>query len=182
MEFPDTCIKGVPNASFVHDGLIGTDLFYFKECDARDDGWVEQSINITAQCRTSRPISGGQCQRRTATYRLKVPILRSNVNWQDDEHAIEFTLNQTKKGTEELHFKAGVAIVPRPEIDRIRERYIQMDILSYERRTLEDNPYHGNILLRVNMIKSPIMKQIAGTLAMYSQYLPRDELDPKQSW
>jgi hypothetical protein len=140
MEFPENCIKGIPHASFVRDGWIGSELFYFKDRDLRLDGWVEQSIN-----------------------------------WQDDENAVGFTLRQVKKETGEFQFKAGVAVLPRVEIDRIRSRYAHLDMLSYERQPLEDNYYHGNILLQRQMLKMPIMRQIAGALAMYAQYVPREE-------
>lgn len=143
MEYPDKCIKGIPNNSFVRDGLIGSDLFYFKDRDARDDEWIEQSIN-----------------------------------WHDDEQAVQFTLNQTKEEIGELHFKAGIALLPRAEIDRIREKCALLDRLSYERYPLEYNPYHGNILLHVSILKSPRMKQIAATLALHAQYIPRTAQDP----
>ncbi|MCI0485871.1 MAG: hypothetical protein L0229_04640 [Blastocatellia bacterium] len=44
MSFPDNCIRGVPNTSFLNDeGSVGSHLFYFT--NGRDDGWIEQSIN-----------------------------------------------------------------------------------------------------------------------------------------
>ena len=136
MEFAENCIRGIPNRDFLTSGrLVATHLFYFKEDDARDDGWIEQSIN-----------------------------------WQDDDHAVEFTLRQ-KKENGQLQFRAGVAIVPRVEIDRIRERSMHGSVLSYERRALPDNPYHGNMLLRCNTDRA-VMKQIAATLALYAQYVP----------
>jgi hypothetical protein len=46
MSFPNNLIRGIPNADFlVDDGkTVGTHLFYFNK-DARDDGWIEQSVN-----------------------------------------------------------------------------------------------------------------------------------------
>jgi hypothetical protein len=100
-----------------------------------------------------------------------------SINWQDDDHAIQFTLNQTKAdGT--LHFKAGVALLPRIEIDRIRDKFARIGLISYERKSLPGNPYHGNILLNSEMVKLPVMKAIAGTLALNSQYLARSDVDP----
>jgi hypothetical protein len=139
MIFPDNGIKGIPNSSFLYNGespQIATHLFYFKEEDARDDGWTEQSIN-----------------------------------WEDDGNAVNFTLNQTKADGDK-QFKAGVAILPRVEIDRIRQRPTHADVLSYERQALPENPYHGNILLRTGKVKPPIMRQIAATLALYATYVP----------
>ena len=47
MEFPETCIKGIPNATdFVTpDGEVRAHLFDFKLDSVRDDEWLEQSIN-----------------------------------------------------------------------------------------------------------------------------------------
>ena len=112
MSFPDNCIKGILNNSFLveDDGSIAAHLFHFKPEHARDDGWVEQSIN-----------------------------------WEDDESVIEFTLTQ-RKDDGELQFKTGIAIIPREEIDRLNRRPTVSGILSYERQTLEDNPYHRKYL------------------------------------
>ena len=141
MEFPENCIRGIPNRDFLTPGrLVATHLFYFSD-DARDDGWIEQSIN-----------------------------------WQDDDQAIEFTLRQRKEDGQ-LQFRAGVAIVPRVELDRIRERSIHGSALSYERRALPDNPYHGNMLLRYDTDKA-VMRQIAATLALYAQHIPAYGAEP----
>ncbi len=140
MEYPENCIRGVPNETFIRENfIIGSDLFYFKDRDSQEDGWTDLSIN-----------------------------------WQDDDLAIEFTMNQKKDGSDELQFKAGVVIVPRDEIDRIKNRYTRMNKLSYERVPLEENKYHGNLLLSNDMVKTPIMKQIAGIIAYYSIYVPRN--------
>ena len=130
MCFPDNCIRGIPNPSFLlDDGSVGSHLFHFKEEDVRVDGWTAQSIN-----------------------------------WEDDGFAIEFTLNQRKENGER-QFKAGVAIIPRDEIDRLNRRPTVKGILSYERQCLADNPYHGNILLRTDVPK-PTMRKIAAGLAL----------------
>ena len=137
MAFPENCLRGVPNDSFVRKGVIGSELFYFYSRDSRDDGWTEQSIN-----------------------------------WQDDEQTIEFTLSQLKENSE-LHFKTGVVIIRRFELDRIRDRYAHMNLLSYERQATEENPHHGNILLNNEMVDSPLMKQVASAIALYSEFVPR---------
>lgn len=46
MSFPDNCLKGIPNQSFISQNAIGSHLFYFYEDrHRREDGWTEQSIN-----------------------------------------------------------------------------------------------------------------------------------------
>lgn len=130
MSYPENAIKGIPDNSFlIADGSVGSHLFYFKSEHARDDGWIEQSIN-----------------------------------WEDDESVLGFTLSQTKeKG--EIQFKAGAAILPRQEIDRLNNRPTIKGLLSYERQPLDNNSYHGNILLKVHVPK-PTMKKIAAGLAL----------------
>jgi len=128
MGFPKNCIRGIPDASYLPDGIVGSHLFYFDRPD-RGDGWKDQSIN-----------------------------------WQDDDSAIEFTLNQRKENGQ-LHFRAGAVILPRLEIDRLNRRPSVNGVLSYERQPLHNNRYHGNILLRSNVPKHQ-MKQIAAGLAL----------------
>jgi hypothetical protein len=45
MAFPNTCLRGIPNNSYlVEDGSVGAHLFHFED-KPRGDGWIEQSIN-----------------------------------------------------------------------------------------------------------------------------------------
>ena len=127
-DYPNNCIKGIKSATFVVGEKVGTHLFYF-DSQARQDGWMEQSIN-----------------------------------WEDDCGVIDFTLQQ-RKTDQTLQFKAGIAIIPRNEIDRIMLLPGSVDLLSYERQALPDNPYHGNILLKEGT-PNHVMVQIAGSLAL----------------
>lgn len=46
MNFPDNCIRGIPNNTFLNmDGSVGSHLFHFDVEIDRGDGWTEQSIN-----------------------------------------------------------------------------------------------------------------------------------------
>ena len=90
-------------------------------------------------------------------------VVEQSINWADNESVIDFTLNQ-KKDNGDLQFRAGVAILPRSEIDRLSRLPAIRGLLSYERSPLDGNPYHGNLLLQPNVPKL-IMKQIAGNIA-----------------
>lgn len=97
--------------------------------------------------------------------------VEQSINWEDDKTAIDFSLSQ-KKDDEGLQFKAGVAIVPLSEIDRLRRNPNIMGLLSYERSPLTDNPYHGNLLLKADVPKR-IMRKIAAGLALaVSEIIP----------
>ena len=90
--------------------------------------------------------------------------VEQSINWEDDESVVDLTLNQ-RKGDGELQFKEGVAILPRSEIDRLSSLPTIRGLLSYERSSLDDNPYHGNLLLQAN-VPDRTMKQIAASLAL----------------
>lgn len=95
-----------------------------------------------------------------------------SINWEDHDSVIEFTLQQTKEDGN-LQFKGGAAIVPREEIERLNNQPTIKGLVSYERSPIQGNPFHGNILLRVNTSK-PTMKLIAAGLALaVSKIIPQ---------
>jgi len=130
MDYPPTCIKGVPNVTFLNDeGCVGMQLFLFDGSGDRGDGWLE-----------------------------------SSVNWRDDEEAVAVTLRQ-RKADGQIQFRIGAALLPRDEIEQLRRRPLLVGLLEYERRPLDDNPYHGNILVRAGTSK-PTRNLIASGLAL----------------
>jgi hypothetical protein len=139
MEYPDICLKGIPNDTYLlkESKGVATHLFYFTE-KPREDNWVPQS-----------------------------------VNWEDDPLAIKHTLEQRRTTDGELQFQAGVAKVPRESLDNLKNQPMVKDILSYERRSLPENKYHGNLLLFKNT--DPLkMKQIAASIALLvSEIIPQ---------
>jgi hypothetical protein len=90
--------------------------------------------------------------------------IEQSINWEDDDTVLELTLNQ-KKESGELQFRAGVAKISQIELNRLSTQPTVSGIFSYERRTLENNPYHGNLLLRSGTPK-PTMKKIAAGIAL----------------
>ena len=99
-------------------------------------------------------------------------FVEQSINWEDNEFVIDFTLNQ-KRENGNLQFNAGVAVLPRSEIDRLNRRLAIRGLLSYERSPLNDNPYYGNLLLQANVPKAK-MRQIAAGLALaVSKIIPQ---------
>lgn len=88
-----------------------------------------------------------------------------SINWYDDEEALLTIFNQKKKGTEEYQFKVGGAIMSRTELDRLKKKPQIKGKLSYERREVEGNKYHGNILLKKDTTKS-VKNLVASNLAL----------------
>jgi hypothetical protein len=106
-------------------------------------------------------------EKRTASQRTDSNEEES-INWNDDQNALNFTLNQKKKNSDTYMF-IGVITLRRKDIDYIRKLPTIRDILSYERKNDEDNPeniYHGNLLLRKDTPKH-IKASIKGTIATH---------------
>jgi len=74
-----------------------------------------------------------------------------SINWMDDEHTIDFTLQQ-KNDEKELLFMVGVAILPLFDLDKIRKRHT--NFFHYERQSKPNNGYHGNLLLNDDTSKT----------------------------
>ena len=133
MAFPNRCIRGIPNETYLEGGLlVSYNLFPFDKTRCRPDGWVPESIN-----------------------------------WMDNENVIEFTLSQKKENGEE-QFRAGIAILFRDELDKLKRRAGITEFLDYERSPLPTNDYHGNILLN-NGISSILKTMVRSALALASE-------------
>lgn len=101
-------------------------------------------------------------------------MLEVSINWVDDEEAVELALNQ-KKENGKLQFSAGVA---RLELEMVKLflRSFTPEVFSYERAPLEDNSYHGNLLVSANanrQIRQLIMNGLA--LAAGTNIIPPKE-------
>ena len=99
-------------------------------------------------------------------------FIEQSINWEDNEIVIDFTLNQ-KRENGNLQFNAGVAVLPRSEIDRLNRRPAIRGLLSYERSPLNDNPYHGNLLLQANVPKAKMRQITAGLALAVSKIIPQ---------
>lgn len=86
-----------------------------------------------------------------------------SVNWHDDENARKIAFEQ-KKEDQTLQFKSGIALLSKPELDRIIKTKSAENRLSYERRRLPENSYHGNLLLDKGTPKL-VMQKIAASIA-----------------
>lgn len=94
-----------------------------------------------------------------------------SVNWYDDDQAVTCTLEQKKE--DQFQFKTGYAILPTSEIDRLNTQPSISNALSYERSPLDDNPYHGNLLIKNDVPKSK-RKMISAAIALtYTKIIER---------
>lgn len=95
-----------------------------------------------------------------------------SINWHDDEGAVQVLLNQ-KKANGEIQFKIGYAVIPREELDHLIKQPTVNEALKYERHQIENNPYHGNILVRGNLSKPKIRQLQAGLALLVSVVVRR---------
>ena len=96
-----------------------------------------------------------------------------SINWDDDDGAGKALLDQ-KKENGEIQFKVGFAVVPRKEIDHLICQPTVNGVLAYERHKLENNPYHGNLLLKGDLPKPTIRKLQAGLALLVSKIIRRE--------
>ncbi len=92
----------------------------------------------------------------------------SSINWEDDDGAVECLLMKEKGG--ELHFRGGVVRVSRDKVDGIIEHFKVDKEFSYERKPIEGNEYHGNLLFAEN-IKSELKRTICGALSLIARFV-----------
>lgn len=79
--------------------------------------------------------------------------LEASINWEDDDKAVIVLLEQKKDGTEEQMFKYGYVRLPLNLVRMTLKSLIDKEYLNFERKPLDKNPYHGNILIPVNIKK-----------------------------
>lgn len=91
----------------------------------------------------------------------------ASITWYDNEEALNIAWNQKSSFREGIQFKAGVAILSRKMLDVVIHRPNVMNALDYERRPTQDNPYHGNLLMKQGL-SNGIKRSIIGALAMMS--------------
>jgi hypothetical protein len=91
-------------------------------------------------------------------------LIEESINWEDDQHAIPFTLSQINADGS-TQFRGGVAAIPTSELAHICALPTVGARLTYERAALDGNAYHGNLLLARGTPK-PVKRGIAAVLAM----------------
>jgi len=93
-----------------------------------------------------------------------------------DEDAIAFTLKQTNEDGS-LQFKVGIAILAHIELNKLKKHH--EDLFDYERRPMEGNKYHGNLLLRDGLRKER-KNMIRSALAIMSEVILRENIQEKK--
>lgn len=100
-----------------------------------------------------------------------------SINWEDSDEAVDVLLKQKKEGSEDPQFKVGFARMSMASIKDVLRPHISDKSFSYERKPVEGNPFHGNLLVVANL-NGQIIKNIRyslATIATADVYFRSDE-------
>lgn len=104
-------------------------------------------------------------------------IQECSVNWNDDAGSL-LQIAAQKKENGQKQFKYGACQISRAVIDRMSGLAAAIAAgFNYERKPVEGNPYHGNLLCKTELSRSG-KKALCGMLAMsYDRLYTREQLD-----
>ena len=96
----------------------------------------------------------------------------ASINWLDDDGAIALALNQRKENGK-IQFSGGVARINLDYAKMILHNFSQVGF-SYERAPLENNKFHGNLLLANSLSKQTRQMLMTGlALAAGTNIIPQ---------
>ena len=90
-----------------------------------------------------------------------------SINWNDDEHSIEVLFNQRRENGK-IHFKVGAVKMDLAFTKHVLKAHIDSQEFAFERREVEGNKYHGNLLIKANVPKS-IQQLVTNGLALVAR-------------
>lgn len=99
----------------------------------------------------------------------------ASINWNDDSEALTLLLNQKKKDGS-FQFKGGAVKISVPNMKMYLDDYLQNGYFKYERRRIEGNIYHGNLLTKSDITK-PYRSAISAALSLLANknLIPRED-------
>lgn len=147
MQFPDSFCRGV----------IRFDENFFSRIDLKETNGVSYRPNpsvFSAFSQANPPRKDGYCE--------------LSINWIDDSGAIEL-LFRHRSDNGDYQYKGGVCIVNLAVYTSLIRLF---GYLSYERKELPENRYHGNLLMEKLSLPEPVKKQVYSFLATSSEHRP----------
>lgn len=127
----------------------------------RKSEWVKQQKHIAAAAFVADDKAADEA-RKAAGHEPAGSEL--SINWEDGPHVEELTLATQ-------HARHGAARVTRADLDHVN-RFSRLDgVVAYERRVVENNPHHGNILY----VEGPpvgLRASAAAMIAASSEFVP----------
>lgn len=87
-----------------------------------------------------------------------------SINWNDNAKALEKLLVQRKENRK-LQFSGGAAKLSLPTVKQVLKSFIDENQFNYERRPVEENEFHGNLLISADLNKQ-LRTQVSNGLAL----------------
>ena len=101
-------------------------------------------------------------------------FLELSINWEDDDHAI-IEIHSRKKENGNLQFKNGAVRILLSDLNLLNDFPQVAGAISYERRRLSNNPYHGNLLISENIPKHRIKAISSAIILIASDPIDRNK-------
>ncbi len=87
-----------------------------------------------------------------------------SINWNDDERSLDKVLTQTKANGK-IQFCGGAAKLSLSMAKMVLKSFIDNKQFDYERSPIDENDYHGNLLVSADLSKQ-LRTQISNGLAL----------------
>lgn len=87
-----------------------------------------------------------------------------SINWDDDFNSLEYLKVQRKENADVLKYKIGIVRLPTNKLKEMKNKY--KGYFLYERKPIENNSYHGNLLLDIDRISKRMKRLISSELAL----------------
>lgn len=91
-----------------------------------------------------------------------------SITWNDEPEAFNVIASQVNERTGLIQFTAGIAEIQKKEFEDRMQPHLIVKNMSYERAPLDNNKYHGNILLKDSLDKT-MRTMIKSQLALLAQ-------------
>jgi len=125
-------------------------------------------------------LSAAAFQFHFETMKLRNGCAVNSIGWEDDGSVVDLLNKQEKKDSPgSPQFKVGLARFKKDSIDYLMKLPAFRDVLSYDREPMDDNPYHGNLLISSASTEQQ-RKILPGYIAVsFSEILLRPKDEPK---
>lgn len=102
----------------------------------------------------------------------------ASINWEDDEGALSTLLSQINSRTGEKQFRYGYVKMPVDVMLPLVRSHIKKNHFGYERKPLDDNMYHGNLLMDSGLNKDDERTIRSGLALIANSYVTRFDVSP----
>ena len=102
-----------------------------------------------------------------------------SINWYDCEEALDQIKNQINDKKNEPRYRFAVPLI-REDIDRISCTTGLQGKMSYERAKLDDNEYHGNIIMGNGCVENDLKNLSFSLIFCCGEIIPFDDETTKK--